>query len=176
MIQAKVASAADLARLAELMVEFYAEASFTLAPDRAERAFGSLLDQPERGRVWLLEADGVPAGFVVLTLAYSMEYGALRGFVDDFFVRAEHRRHGLGALALSTVRDACVQLGALALLVEVGPQNRDGLSVYGRAGFTDTGHLLMKAELGAGLHGAAEQLDAADEARASSAGWRGSRS
>jgi hypothetical protein len=65
------------------MVEFYAEAGFTLAPAAAERTFGAVLSSPSLGQAWLLEYGGEPAGFVVLTGWFSLEYGGLRGFIDN---------------------------------------------------------------------------------------------
>jgi len=134
------------------MVEFYAEADFELAPAAAERTFGALLSSPAFGQAWLLDCGGEPAGFVVLTVSFSMEYGGLRGFVDDFFVAQRFRRRGLGALALRTVREECTRRGVRALLVETGPDNDAALAVYRAAGFRDTGHALLKIELGQPLH------------------------
>ncbi|MGE0452137.1 MAG: N-acetyltransferase family protein [Vicinamibacteria bacterium] len=144
----------DLPELASLMMEFYAEAGFTLARAAAERTFTALLAAPELGGVWLLESDGSSAGFVVLTVSFSMEYGGLRGFVDDFFVRSAFRRRGLGAAALAAVRRACQERGVRALLVEVGPSNDGALSVYRRAGFSDTGHTLLTLQLAGPVHAA----------------------
>jgi GNAT superfamily N-acetyltransferase len=153
----------DVQILASLMIEFYAEAAFVLPRPAAERTFQALLAAPDLGSVWLLEADGVPAGFVVLTLSFSMEYGGLRGFVDDFFVAEAFRRRGLGAAALDAVLLACAKRGVRALLVEAGPGNAAALSVYRRAGFADTGHMLLTRPLGSPVH-AAEQGDEADKA------------
>lgn len=41
-----------------------------------------------------------------------------------------------------------------ALLVEAGPSNADALSVYHRAGFADTKHVLLKIELSDPVHAA----------------------
>ena len=150
--QAKAAGPGDVAALAALMMDFYAEASFSLPKEAAERTFTSLLSTPEAGQVWLLESDGQPAGFVVLTVAFSMEFGGLRGFVDDLFVSQSFRRRGLAALALATLRAEAVRRGVRALLVETGPDNAEALSVYGRAGFKDTGHVLMSLALEAPVH------------------------
>ena len=94
----------DVPVLVELMAAFYDEGGYPLPRAAATRGFQSLLADPALGRVWLIERDGVAVGHVVLTLGFSMEYGGLRGFVDDFFVRREHRNQGLGAIALATVR------------------------------------------------------------------------
>lgn len=158
------ANLADVPELASLMIEFYGEADFTLARAAAEQTFKALLGAPELGGVWLLESDGICAGFAVLTVSFSMEYGGLRGFVDDFFVKKAFRRQGLGAAALAEVRRACQERGVRALLVETGPSNDDALRVYRRAGFSDTGHTLLTLQLAGPVH-AAQRGDEADEAR-----------
>jgi GNAT superfamily N-acetyltransferase len=150
--QARPARVDDIAALGSLMTEFYAEAEFSLARAAAERAFAALLAAPALGLVWLLESDGQPAGFVVLTVSFSMEYGGLRGFVDDFFVAKRFRRRGLGRLALEAVKSECARREVRALLVETGPSNQEALSVYHRAGFTDTKHVLLKIELSQPVH------------------------
>jgi GNAT superfamily N-acetyltransferase len=142
----------DVAILATMMIEFYAEADFPLSHEAAQRAFEQLIRSPERGGVWLLETDATPAGFIVLTLAYAMEYGGLRGFVDDFFVRRRFRKRGLGAKALALVKAHCVAAGVRALFVQTGPDNHVAQRVYKRAGFTDTGHELLVQPLASPVH------------------------
>ncbi len=122
------------------------------APEPAARTFGQMLAMPTLGRVWLLEADAQPAGYIALTLSFSMEYGGLRGFVDDLFVRQPYRGRGLATAALAEVRRACATLDVRALHVEVGPENDPALRVYQRLGLADTGRLLLTLPLAAPLH------------------------
>src|SRR5512134_3393296 len=137
------ASYADVPSLVALMEVFYAESEFPLPKGPATRAFQRLLDQPELGTVWLLENEGQPAGYVVLTVSYSMEFGGLRGFVDDRFVHPRCRRLGLATEALAEVRHECANRGVRALLVETGPDNDRAQRVYRRAGFGESGRLLL---------------------------------
>jgi GNAT superfamily N-acetyltransferase len=146
------AQLSDVTTLATLMIEFYAEADFTLNREAAQRTFEQLIRGPERGCVWILECDAGVAGFVVLTLAYAMEYGGLRGFVDDFFVRLAFRKQGLGALALARVKAHCLATGVRALFVQTGSDNGPARRVYKRAGFTDTGHQLLVQPLASPIH------------------------
>ena len=74
----------DVEELASLLIEFHTEAGFQRTRAEAAGKFRPLLAAPELGQAWLLEADGQPAGFVVLTVCFSMDHGGLRGFVDDF--------------------------------------------------------------------------------------------
>ena len=152
MTSVREARSDDVPQLVALMAEFYAESDYPLPAEAAARTFEHLLADPRLGRVWLLMADGEPAGYVVLTWGFSMEYGGLRGFVDDLFVRAAHRGRGLAAAALAEVRRAAEALGVRALDVEVGPENDAARRVYARAGFEDTGRMLLAQPLAAPLH------------------------
>jgi GNAT superfamily N-acetyltransferase len=153
-IETRLATAADVPTLVALMREFYAESGYPLAEAAAARTFEQLLAAPAYGAVWLMRVDDRPAGFVVLTVAYSMEYGGLRGFVDDLFVAPASRRVGVAAHALDTVRRHCHTVGVRALLVETSLENDTAVRVYRRAGFGETGRLLLTLPLRAAVHDA----------------------
>ena len=150
--QVRTAGPEDVVTLVALMAEFYAESGFSLAAAPATRTFERLIGDPALGQVWLMEHDGQPAGYVVLTVSFSMEYGGLRGFVDDLFVRPACRRRGLGTAALAEVKRACAVRGVRALLVEAGPDNDRALGVYRRSGFEDSRRLLLTLPLAAPVH------------------------
>jgi len=144
----------DAPALAALMIEFYAEADLPLTRESALRTVEQLIRSPQRGCIWVLESDSMLAGFVVLTLAYAMEYGGLRGFVDDFFVRAPFRRRGLGAAALAHVKAYCLAEGIRALFVQASPSNDAAQRLCRQAGFVETGHALLVMPLARPIHGA----------------------
>ena len=148
----RVAEATDVFALSALMREFYAESNFQLSDDAASRAFLTLIRDPSLGRVWIFEIEGEAAGFVVLTTAFSMEYGGLRGFVDDLFVQPRHRGRGLASAALVEVRTMCETLGICALLVETTDASAIALHAYRAAGFVESGHTLMSIPLASAVH------------------------
>jgi GNAT superfamily N-acetyltransferase len=143
----RLATLSDVDALVRLMTQFYAESDFTLSAQAAARTFEALLDDFRLGQVWLIEQDGHAAGFVVLTVSFSMEYGGLRGFVDDFFVAPPYRRRGLAHAALEEVKTACRRRGVRALLVETGPDNSAAIAAYKSVGFEDSGRCLMMLPL-----------------------------
>jgi ribosomal protein S18 acetylase RimI-like enzyme len=151
-LRVRPATGADVAALVGLMGEFYAEANFVLPERKAAATFERLLAAPERGAVWLMTAADRPAGFVVLTIAFSMEYGGLRGFVDDLFVAPAFRRRGLASEALDQVKQECHRRGVRALLVETSLDNPDAVRLYTRAGLAETGRLLMTLPLKPPVH------------------------
>jgi GNAT superfamily N-acetyltransferase len=146
------ATAADVPTLVALMTAFYAESDFPLPAAPAARAFHALLADPRLGGPWLAELDGAAVGHAVRTLSLSMEDGGLRGFVDDLYVSATARGRGIGAALLEAVRSACDARSVRALHVEVGPENDVARRLYARAGFADSGHLLLSLPLRAPVH------------------------
>ena len=150
--QVRTARIKDVPALVALMTEFYQEAGYTLSHNAATRAFTTFLGEPSRGRIWLVEVGTESVGYIVLTLSFSMEYGGLRGFVDDFFVRPAMRGRGFGSVALQTVTQTCRDLGVRALLVETGPETHPARGVYARAGFEESGRVLLSQTLASPIH------------------------
>jgi ribosomal protein S18 acetylase RimI-like enzyme len=149
----RLATGDDVPTLVALMREFYAEGGYPLPGAAATRAFHTLLAEPHLGAIWLAEDPSTVVGYIVLTLGFSMNYGALRGCIDDLYVQPSARGRAIGAALLATVRAACVARGINELCVEVGPENGAARRLYERAGYTDTGHLLLSLPLAAPMHG-----------------------
>jgi ribosomal protein S18 acetylase RimI-like enzyme len=143
----RLATLTDVDVLVRLMRQFHAEEATSLPERVVSRAFESLLDDGRLGQVWMIEHDGHPAGFVVLTVGFSMEFGGLRGFIDDFYVLPQYRRRGLGHAALEEVKRACRRRGVRALVVETAPENAAAVSAYRSVGFEDSGQRLLSLPL-----------------------------
>ena len=148
----RVATKRDIPALVALMSSFYAESNFPLPVGPATAAFAALLADSRLGGAWLAELDGVPVGHVVLTICFSMEYGGLRGFIDDLYVQPSARGHGTGAALLAAARAAAVEQGLRALHVEVGPENEVARRLYARAGYVESGHLFLSLPIGTPVH------------------------
>ena len=135
----RLAERADIPRLVELMREFYAESSCPLDRAWAETAFADLIAAPERGAVWIVEVGGGPAGHVVLSVRFAMEFGGLIGYIDDLFVRPAHRRKGAARAALDALVADCRRRGCRSLHVEVGPDNYAAAALYRAIGLAPIG-------------------------------------
>lgn len=146
------ATSTDVGVLATLMSEFYAESSFMLPAAAAVPAFAALLGSPEQGAVWLAELNEKVVGHVVLVVAFSMEYGGLRGFIDDLYVQLPFRNRGIGAALLAAARTGADARGLRALFVETGLQDHPARALYARAGYADSGHALLVQPLRRPIH------------------------
>jgi ribosomal protein S18 acetylase RimI-like enzyme len=143
----RLATLTDIDALVRMMRQYYAEMGVEMSESFASRAFELLLDDSRLGQVWIVELDGHPAGFVVLTVSFSMKDGGLRGFVDEFFIAPPYRRRGLGHAALEEVKRACVRRGVRTLVVEVRPENEIAIGAYESVGFQDSGRYLLTLSL-----------------------------
>lgn len=151
-VDIRPATPVDIPELVALMTAFYAHAGFTLPTEPAERAFQALLADARLGGVWLGETGTTAVGYAVLTVCFSMEYGGLRGFIDDLYVQDGARRQGAGEGLLGAVRTAADERGVRALLVEVGPDNQTARRLYARAGYAESGHIFLSLPLAAPVH------------------------
>jgi ribosomal protein S18 acetylase RimI-like enzyme len=134
MVSVRLATRADIPALVELMREFYAESSFPLDLEWAARSFSQLIDEPSRGAVWVVTVNGAPAGHVVLSLRFTMEFGGLSAYIDDLFVKPECRRQGAARAGLDALIAEARRRGCRSLHVEVDPGNVAATTLYRRYG------------------------------------------
>lgn len=129
-----------------LMGEFQEYFGGTLDLSRARPALEQLLADPCLGLTWLIEVAGQTAGYVVLTLGFSLEFGGRYAFIDELFLRASYRGQGIGAHVLEFLEQECHRLGVHSLLLEVYHHNEAGKHFYLKHNFQerDSYHLLTK--------------------------------
>ena len=143
------ASPSDVRELVELIEAFYAESSFSLDREWAAKSFDALLSAPLLGCVWLARVDGVAVGHTVLSVRYTMEHGALGGYVDDLYVKPERRRQRIASQLLEALVHECGLRLCASLYVEVAASNVAALGVYERFGLATVkdGRVLLSGAL-----------------------------
>lgn len=124
------AALSDVPLLVDLMEEFHAEGNHPLDREWAAASFSALLRDDSLGAVWIVYQDSVPAGHVVLTIRFSMEFGGPDAFIDDMFIRSAYRRRGLGRAVLAALFEECERREVLAVHVEVGSDNEAAQALY----------------------------------------------
>jgi GNAT superfamily N-acetyltransferase len=133
----------DVDRVVAMMAQLYAQGSDPFDAARARRTTEALLTEPEFGGVWMILAQGELAGYLVVVLGYSLEFGGRFGLLDELFVAQSHRRRGLGSEALAFAGSQCRARGWQALRLEVGQKNERAISLYRRSGFQMHDRFLM---------------------------------
>lgn len=125
--------------MVELMGEFYAESNYAPDGEWAAASFEQLLRDEARGAAWIARDGTGSAGYVVLALRHSMEFGGLTGIIDDLFVRPQARRQGVGSALLAALFEECRARQVAAVQVEVGPDNLAASGLYRAFGLRDHG-------------------------------------
>ena len=137
----------DLATVLALMREFYAANEHPFDPAVAGRTLGELLADSSVGHAWLIDVTGAHAGYIVLTYAFSLEFGGRVAVIDELYVRPAFQGRGLASAALAFVEGEARARGARALHLEVRLGNERAYGVYERAGFRVRGSRLMSRKL-----------------------------
>jgi len=131
-------STEDLDRLVVLMREMQVDDPWSceFTDHGAREAAQNLVRDPSLGRIWMICLDQEIVGYIVLSFDYSLEYGGKCGWVDEFFVRKEHRGRGIGSQALDFFSDRARELGARTVHLGVRRGN-PAIALYRRAGFRE---------------------------------------
>jgi GNAT superfamily N-acetyltransferase len=91
----------DLPQLVELLGSLFSvEADF--APDKSKQEHGLrlILEQPNRGRIFVVRTDYKVIGMVNLLFTISTAEGGLVVLMEDVIVHPQHRRQGYGSQLL----------------------------------------------------------------------------
>ena len=139
----KPADVADIDLLLEFMREFYEFDHLALDKRAARSALRQILSNESFGRVWLIQVDGDPIGYIALTLGFSLEFHGRDASIDEIYIRMQHRGRGIGRRAIEFVEGACRSLGVRALHLEVERENTNAQAVYRKLGFEDQDSYLM---------------------------------
>jgi GNAT superfamily N-acetyltransferase len=126
-----------------MMAQLYSQGSCAFDAAGARRATETLLTEPEFGGVWMIDLDGALAGYIVIVLGYSLEFGGRFGLLDELFVAENFRGMGLGTQALAFAGEQCRARGWRALRLEVGQKNLRAQSLYLWKGFQMHDRFLM---------------------------------
>ena len=94
------------------------------------------------GVVLLLEIDGAPQGYGVLSFCYGYEHGGPETFVEDIYVVPQWRSRGFGQILLAALEDEARAAGRRAIHLEVMPGNR-AENWYRRQGWQSRGSQLL---------------------------------
>ena len=94
----------DLPQLVELLMAlFEEEGDFKPDPAKQEHGVRLILEQPSRGRIFVLRTDHMVIGMVNLLFTLSTAEGGLVILMEDVIVHPQHRRQGYGSLLLNNV-------------------------------------------------------------------------
>lgn len=133
--------------LLPLMRQLYEHTGMPWSPNVAESALGELLRSPAKGGVWLVRVEGVAVGYLVLTMAFSLEFGGTFALLDELYIVSQSRSMGIGGATLRFAEEQARELGAATLRLETGTDNLDAVRFYERHGLVRDERYLMTKRL-----------------------------
>lgn len=142
------AAEADLDAVLGMMRRFYAEDGYPFVEAESRRAAEELIRDPRLGRLWVAVDGARVAGYLAVTLGFSLEQRGRDAFVDELFLEPESRGRGLGREALAIAEAYCREQGVRSLHLEVEYHREQALELYRRSGFKDHGRRLMTKRIG----------------------------
>jgi GNAT superfamily N-acetyltransferase len=141
-LELAVVGAADLPLLERLVRAYYVEDGHTFHDDRQLPALATLAAGEPFGRASLIELDGRPVGYLVLSWGFSVEAGGREACLDELYLVPEVRNRGLGRRVLALVDAEARAVGVRRVFLEVERHNRV-IGLYRRAGYVDHDRFLM---------------------------------
>lgn len=147
-IALRCAKQCDLPLLLDYVRAFHAHMRISLPPHQARAALEPLLEEHGPGRIWLIELDAQPIGYLAVCFGYSIEFGGRDGFIDEFYITPEQRGQGHASAALSALKPELEALQIHALHLEAAHDDAATQKLYRTAGFIPREkYFLMSARL-----------------------------
>ena len=137
MPQVRAAVSSDVPRCAELLgILFAQEHEFTANAEAQSRALSMIIGNPELGRIFIAEVDGVIEGMVMLLFTVSTFLGKKVALLEDMVVAPQWRQKGLGSLLLNHAIGFAEEegLGRITLLTD--GDNKAAQQLYRSKGFS----------------------------------------
>jgi GNAT superfamily N-acetyltransferase len=128
----------DLPELAELLADLFTlEADFKPNREKQIRGLRLILEQPSRGRIFVMRNDRIIVGMINLLITISTAEGGFVLVLEDLVVHSEHRGHRLGVKLLKHAIVFAREKNFLRITLLPDSSERSA-GFYRRHGFVDS--------------------------------------
>jgi GNAT superfamily N-acetyltransferase len=129
----------DLPELVELLYDLFSmEADFVPDRDRQSRGIKLILEQPNRGRIFVLRNDHAIIGMINLLITISTAEGGFVLLLEDLVVHRDHRGQGYGTKLLEHAFDFAKKKGFSRITLLTDSPNAAAKKFYLSHGFVDS--------------------------------------
>jgi ribosomal protein S18 acetylase RimI-like enzyme len=137
----------DSDAILEMMRRYYEEEGYPFVKDVARTTLKTLNSDDRLGKLWVADMEGKVAGYVAVTLGFSLEFGGMDAFLDEIYIDEPFRGQGLGKAAAELAVGYCRGIGVKALHLEVEPHRTAARRLYERMGFENHDRELMTRKI-----------------------------
>jgi GNAT superfamily N-acetyltransferase len=135
----------DLPELAELLFDLFSqEEDFVPDRERQIRGLRLILEQPSRGRIFVLRSTNQIIGMINLLITISTAEGGFVLLLEDLVVRQAYRGQGYGSQLLNHATDFAQKKDFLRITLLTDRPNKRSLSFYEKHGFVESGMVPMR--------------------------------
>ena len=135
----------DLPQLAELLDELFSqEADFLPNREKEIRGLRLLLEQPSRGRIFVLRGPGKIIGMINLLITISTAEGGFVLVLEDLIVHRDYRHQGFGTRLLDYAVDFAKKKNFLRITLLTDKPNERLKRFFLKNGFVESGMLPMR--------------------------------
>jgi Acetyltransferases len=129
----------DLPELVELLVDLFTmESDFIPDPAKQERGLRLILEDPSRGRIFVLRNDHRIIGMVNLLFTVSTAEGGFVVLLEDVIVHRDHRGQGYGSKLLAHAIEFVKQKKFLRITLLTDRDNPESKRFYLERGFVES--------------------------------------
>ena len=144
MLHIRPMQAADEALVLSMMRTFYA--SPAVLSNGSEEIFhndiAACVSDSRYAQGFVFEQDGAAAGYGMLALSYSTEFGKPCVWIEDLYILPDFRRQGIGAAFIRFVRDSHPEA---VIRLEVERDNQRAQALYRQCGLEELPYMEMIA-------------------------------
>jgi len=141
----------DLPLMAELLADlFAAEPEFTADQAKQMRGLRLILEQPNRGRIFVLRNSSRIIGMINLLITISTAEGGFVLLLEDLVVHADHRGQGHGGRLLNHAVGFAREKGFVRITLLTHRDDERVVAFYRRHGFVASEMMIMRLLLAPG--------------------------
>lgn len=128
----------DLSELTELLHDLFTqESDFTPNREKQLRGLRLILEQPSRGRVFVIRNERMIVGMINLLITISTAEGGFVLMLEDLVIHREHRGRGLGSKLLKHAFHFAQEKKFLRITL-LTDENEEARPFYLKHGFTES--------------------------------------
>ncbi len=144
-IRIEPATLDDLPLLVDLLEDLFSmEADFVPNREKQERGLRLILEQPSRGRIFVLRNDHRVIGMINLLITISTAEGGFVLLMEDVVVHRDHRGQGYGSALLEHAIKFAREKNFLRITLLTDRDNQASKRFYLSRGFVESGMVPLR--------------------------------
>lgn len=139
----KKVTSEDIPLLKEFIRKLYKHENIIYCDIDVNDALVKLAANEKFGAAWLILNNGIIAGYLIITSAYSIEFKGEIALIDELYIEDKFRGKGLGQAAVQFAEAYALDKCYKAVRLEVELSNEKALKIYRKNGFTEHERYIM---------------------------------